>query len=140
MNKAMTPEEIFPDGQDHTDVVNPFTGFSGKARKATVAATLHNIALLDDLLPESVELKRIESIDEEIRKLIPSLKAIGIFDLFTLEEWVNDELKLGRIYVIILYLKHYPEEMTDSLAFKLEIIKNNTKSAILRIRLQTSVE
>ncbi len=135
MKKAFTPEEIFPDGEDYTIVVNPFTGLKGKARKATVAATLNNIALLNQLLLENEELDQIQAINEAISKLIPSLKAIGVFDLFNLEEWINDDRQLGRIYIIALYLKQYPEEMTAHLALKLNEIKQRTKSISLRSEL-----
>jgi hypothetical protein len=135
MKKAFTPEELFPAGEDYTIVTNPFTGLKGKARKATVAATLNNIAFLNRLLLENAELDQIQSIKEAIRKLIPSLKVIGVFDLFNLEEWISDDRQLGRIYVIALYLKQYPEEMTDPLALKLNEIKRGTKSLTLRSEL-----
>lgn len=135
MKKAVSPEEIFPDGEDYTVVVNPFTGLKGKARKATVAATLNNIALLNRLLLENTELDQIRMINQAISKLIPSLKAIGVFDLFNLEEWVSDDRQLGRIYVVALYLKQYSDEMTDRLVLKLNEIKRRTKSLSLRSEL-----
>lgn len=135
MKKAFTPEEIFPAGEDYTMVVNPFTGLKGKARKATVAATLNNIALLNRLLLENTELDQIQAIKEAINKLIPSLKVIGIFDLFNLEEWVSDDQQLGRIYVVALYLKQYPDEMTDRLSLKFSTIKQTIKSLSLRSEL-----
>lgn len=135
MKKAFTPEEIFPPGEDYTTVVNPFTGLAGKARKATVAATLNNIALLNRLLLENTGSDQIQLINEAISKLIPSLKAVGIFDLFSLEEWASDDRQLGRIYVVALYLKQYPDEMTDYLALKFIKIKQSTKSLSLRAEL-----
>lgn len=131
MKKASTPEELFPSGEDYTIVVNPFTGLKGKARKATVAATLNNIALLNQLLLENGELDHIQAIKKEISKLIPSLKVIGIFDLFNLEEWVGNTRQLGRVYVIALYLQQYPDEMTDNLALKLNKIEQSAKSPAL---------
>ena len=55
-----------------------------------MAATLNNIALLDRLLLENSELEQINQIKEEITKLLSSLKVVGIFDLFKLEEWISD--------------------------------------------------
>lgn len=135
MKKAFTPEEIFPAGEDYTIVVNPFTGLKGKARKATVAATLKNIALLNRLLLEDAEFDHIQGINNAISSLIPSLKVIGIFDLFTLEEWVSDSRQLGRVYVAALYLKQFPDEMTDALFLKLKTIKQTVKSRALRSEL-----
>ncbi|HSX04287.1 MAG TPA: hypothetical protein VLG76_06115 [Rhabdochlamydiaceae bacterium] len=135
--KAFTPEEILPAGVDYAMAVNPFTGLTGKIRKATVAASLNNIALLNKLLVEDTELDQIRRIDKAISKLIPSLKVVGVFDLFSLDEWASNDLQLGRIYIVLIYLKQYPEEMTDRLASILKKIKKNTKSRSLRSKLDT---
>lgn len=132
MKKPVSPEDIFPDGEDYTIVVNPFTGFQGKARKATVAATLNNIALLNRLLIEDEKVEDIQTTHEEISKLISSLKAIGVFDLFSLEEWLSDHRQVGRIYVAVLYLEHYRDEMTPDLILKLKEIKGSVESQALR--------
>lgn len=134
--KICSPEDILPSGDDYAMVVNPFTGMTGKARKGTVAATLNNIALLDRLLLNNRELEQIQQINEAVTKLIPSLKFVGIFDLFKLEEWFNDAQRLGRIYVVALYLKNNPEEMTQQLAAEIKKIQQSTKSIPLRSLLE----
>jgi len=136
MNKISTPEGILPDGDDFTLVVNPFSGSSGNARKGTVAATLNNIALLNKSL-SNAESDQNNEIKKAISSLIPSLKAVGIFDLFGIEEWINDTQQLGRIYVAVLYLKQYPNEITSGMKLKLQKIANSTQSVYLRNEIET---
>lgn len=118
-----TPEDILPDGDDHTLCINPFTGFQGKARKGTVAATLNNIALLDRLFLENANKEQIPNITKAIVELMPSLKAVGIFDFFSPIEWI-DPKHPGRTYVALLYLKYYPEEVNREIIDKLQEIKH----------------
>lgn len=139
MENVSTPEEILPAGDDYATVINPFTGIAGKARKGTVAATLNNIALLDRLLQKDAGSDQIRPINEAITKLISSLKVVGLFDLFNLEEWVTDEQRIGRVYVAALYLKHNPEEITERIAAKLEKIKQTTKSLVLSSELEAVI-
>lgn len=132
---VVTPEEILPAGDDEAVVVNPFTGIAAKARKGTVAATLNNIALLERILKNG-DFSEIVQIREAVTKLIPSLKVVGVFDLFNLEEWINDPNRLGRIYVVALYLKTYPEEMNEELISKLKAIQATTPSIPLKSLLE----
>jgi ferredoxin-fold anticodon binding domain-containing protein len=138
MSHVFTPEDILPDGDDHTTAVNPFTGFKGRARKGTVAATLNNIALLNRLFLENAKEDQIINIKKAIVELIPSLKAVGIFDLFNPQEWINNEPKyLGRTYVVLLYLKHYPEEIDEEITKKLKEIKKTAQSPFVQSELQS---
>lgn len=133
MKFIYTPEKILPAGDDYAMVVNPFTGDTKKARKGIVAATLNNIALLNQLLRDGEESKRdqINGIRDAIDQLIPSLKAVGIFDLFSIEEWLNDRHQPGRIFVAILYLNHYPEEFTKQIEIKLKEFREMNLSIFL---------
>lgn len=136
MTNVFTPEDILPNGDDHTISVNPFTGFCGKARKGTVAATLNNIALLDRLFLDDTGQEQISNIKKAVTKLIPSLKAVGIFDFFTPIEWINPE-HLGRTYVAILYLKYYPDGMNKEIADKLQGINLTIQNPLLQSEIQT---
>lgn len=137
MTKVFTPEDVLPDGDDHTTAVNPFTGFHGRARKGTVAATLNNIALLDRLFQENAGHDQIANVKKAIVELMPSLKAVGIFDLFNPIEWINDPKHLGRTYVALLYLKHYPEEISEEIVDKLKKIKQTVKIPFFQSELQS---
>jgi len=108
---AYTPEKILPDGVDTSRSVNPYTGETGEARKGTVAATLNNTALLNHLLADG-KIKETEEIVKAIRILIPSLKVVGVFNLFTPLEWLSSKDQPGRILCAILYLQAYPQEIT----------------------------
>lgn len=137
MSNVFIPENILPDGEDHTTAVNPFTGYQGRARKGTVAATLNNIALLNRLLLDNAEHDKIAPIKKAIIDLMPSLKAVGIFDLFDPLEWISSQNHPGRTYVAILYLKHYPEEMNKEIVHKLEMVKEAIESPFFQSELQS---
>ena len=136
MTKPFTPEDILPDGDDHTTSVNPFTGFRGRARKGTVAATLNNIALLDQLFSNNANQEQIADIKKAVIELMPSLKAIGVFDFFSPIEWFNLE-HLGRTYVALLYLKYYPDEINKEIADKLKKINQTTQNPFFQSELQS---
>lgn len=136
MANIFIPEDILPDGDDHTIVVNPFTGFQGKARKGTVAATLNNIALLDRLFLENSAQDQIAKVKKAIVELMPSLKAIGIFDLFNLAEWINPNYQ-GRTYVALLYLKNYPDEINEKIADKLRESNQELQNHLLQSEFQS---
>lgn len=112
---GVSPHQLLPDGVDGRTVTNPFTGEIGYARKGTVGAMLANTAKLNQLLvqPVSEESKQaIEDIGSVVKSLIPNLKIIGVFDLFSVDEWLQEGAKPGRVLVAIWYLQQYPEVMT----------------------------
>jgi hypothetical protein len=135
---TFTPESVMPAGADSTISINPYTGESGFARKGTVAATLNNVARLNQLLSqeETPELKKeIVEISTAIAQLIPSLQAIGVFDLFEPTYWIGQGEQPGRILALSLYLKHYPEKYTVALKEQLLKVKGSISSPYLRERL-----
>lgn len=115
-NAPFTPEKILPVGADSTISINPYTLESGEVRKGTVAATLNNIALLNQKLSKKASKEEIEKIDDiidAIKSLLPSLRVIGVFDLFTKEEWISSDNQPGRVMAGVLYLQRYPQEVTE---------------------------
>lgn len=114
-SKPFTPEGIFADGLDATTVENPYTGGKAFARKGTVAATLKNIALLNELLSKSDHSEQVNTILQEVHKLIPSLIAIGVFDFFEPLEWISNNGQPGRQLVGLLYLETHRERLSDEL-------------------------
>ncbi|MCE2991975.1 MAG: hypothetical protein LW825_03525 [Candidatus Jidaibacter sp.] len=132
--EPFTPEGVLAEGVDSTASTNPYTGESGQARKGTVAATLNNVALLNNLLYEKAspenELK-IQKIIDAITPLIPSLRVIGVFDLFTVDEWLSTDDQPGRILVATLYIQQYPQNITPKNKQRLLQIRNTTKIKIL---------
>lgn len=133
-NEVFTPEQVLPSGADSTTSTNPYTGESGPARKGTVAATLNNIALLNNLLSEKESPEneaKIETITEAIASLLPSLRVIGVFDMFTPEEWLSTKDQQGRALAAILYLQKYPQSITPSIKRHLERIRDQTKNKII---------
>ena len=128
-----TPESILPDGMDASLSVNPYTGEAGHARKGTVAATLNNVARLNQLLlqedtPENQE--EIQAILSAIDALIPSLQAIGMFDFFEPTYWIGQGEQSGRVAVICLYFQHYPEKYTTDMKERLRLIFENERPKV----------
>lgn len=136
MTKAFIPENILPDGDDYTTAINPFTGYRGRARKGIVAATLNNIALLDRLFSDNADEGQITDIKKAVVDLLPSLKAVGIFDFFSPIEWINKEY-LGRTYVVLLYLKCYPDEINKEIVDKLKMIHQMIQNPVFQSELQS---
>ncbi len=126
-----TPEAILPEGDDFTTATNPFTGETGRARKGIIAATLNNVALLNPLLLSNSDkhLSQIHAIESTIKELLPSLKAVGIFHMFTVDEWVGEGQQPGRVLAALLYLQAYPGECSPKLHLKLEHLSKSLSSS-----------
>lgn len=132
--KAFTPERILPAGVDSSISTNPYTGESGPARKGIIAATLNNVALLNILLTEKLSLSdstKVQEIVGAITSLIPSLRVVGVFDLFTPEEWLSSETQPGRVLAAVLYLQKYPQVITPAIKKHLLEIQNQTNIKVL---------
>lgn len=127
---AFTPEKILADGADISVSVNPYTGESGEVRKGTIAATLNNVAFLNNLIITKKSDQEIQSILHEIAKLVPSLRVVGMFDLFSVEEWLADQP--GRQLAAILYLQAYPDKLNSKLVKIIKDIEKNTKHDALK--------
>ncbi len=141
-SSAMTPEVILPDGVDATISINPYTGESGLVRKGTAAATIQNIALLNQHMAkpnDPVTDQEIEKVSSEIGRLIPSLTYIGVFDFFEPIEWIGSSEQPGRVLAAALYLKQHPGEMTEEIERKIQDISTSTPSDYLRNLLQTTL-
>ena len=128
--QVYTPEKILPTGIDSSLSVNPYTGESGQVRKGTIAATINNVALLNKLLNQGNQ-EGIEEVVKAVRVLIPSLKAIGIFNMFSPMEWLSTTDQLGRILVAVLLLQAYPAEITTEIKAKLAQIREQTPISYL---------
>lgn len=131
--RAFTPEKILPQGVDETISINPYTGESGYTRKGVIAATLNNVALLNKLLANSNKetALQVKEITEAIIGLIPSLRAVGIFNLFSIEEWIAAQEQPGRMMVGVLYLQQYPSEISDKARQKLKDAINHSAPPLL---------
>ena len=133
-----TPESILPAGVDSSISINPYTGESGNARKGTVAATLNNVARLNQLFlqEETPEQKNaIVEISNAIDQLIPSLQIVGMFDLFEPIHWIGEGEQPGRVLALLLYFKHYPEKCTPALRGRLSVVREKISSPYLREQL-----
>ncbi|MBU6383750.1 MAG: hypothetical protein KGR16_05485 [Verrucomicrobia bacterium] len=135
-----TPESVLPEGVDALISTNPYTGESGPSRKGTVVATLKNVALLNSLLlqKETLDIRKdIATISAAIDTLIPSLRVIGLFDLFEPMYWIGQGEQPGRILALVLYLKQYPEKYTLELQQHLLQVKEHISSPYLQEQLES---
>lgn len=133
-NEIFTQEKLLPAGVDSTIATNPYTGESGPARKGIIAATLNNIVLLNKYLSENMsatDVEKVQEISQVIESLVPSLRVVGIFDLFNPEEWFSSRTQPGRLFATVLYLQKYPQEMTPNIRKQLENIQKQTKIKVL---------
>lgn len=131
-----TPESLIPDGTDRTSFTNPFNGIQGEARKGTIGSTIINVARLNQLLDQKEmtdeERDEFQAICLIEKNLIESLNVLGMFDLFSPEEWLNSDIMPGRIYVIMLYLQTHPEQITPEMKKQLEHIAATAKSSFVK--------
>lgn len=131
--EAFTPESVLPNGIDSTISTNPYTGESGETRKGTVAATLNNVALLNKLLLAEpfTNTDKIEKLIIINTSLVPSLRVIGLFNMFSVDEWLASNEQPGRILTAVLYLQKYPKEITPAIRNRLLQIQKQTKIKML---------
>jgi hypothetical protein len=71
----MRAEDLFPAGVDSVEVDGV------RVRKGSIAAFIHNALALDQLDPEGEEYERAVA---EIQSLAPALKAVRVFEVFSL--------------------------------------------------------
>jgi hypothetical protein len=132
-----TLEKLLPIGVDSAIVTNPYTGERGDVRKGTIGASIQNIALLNKLFEQSNSSDQpIDEIVSEIRKLIPSLKVLGMFDIFNHEEWLNISLskQWGRVTCVLLYFEKYPAEIDSRIKSQILLLKEkDAPKALLKL-------
>jgi hypothetical protein len=73
--QQVRPETLFPDGLDSIDVGGT------QVRKGSIASFVHNALALERLDPGSSEYERTAA---EMRETIPALRAVRVFDVFSL--------------------------------------------------------
>lgn len=127
-NEIVTPSTLIPDGVDKIFLANPYTG--GKkheVRKATIGATIVNIVKLNGYLSAKTKADKsdIKSSITVIDGLIPSLKTLGLFNLFNGYEWLVDDTQPGKIITGILYFSHYPQEIDQKVKARLLELKKS---------------
>ena len=126
---SVSPEQILPQGIDSAEIANPFTGEKGNVRKGTIGATINNIAKLNKLFESNnANLEKnseFQAAINDIKQLIPSLKILGMFDLFTLDQYlsINKTKQWGRVICGLLYYQQYPVELNNEIISQLKDLK-----------------
>lgn len=97
--------KVLPNGVNESELIDPLTNLPIIVRMGTVLSTWRNIQTLNNyfsktnseiLIQDSPELNDIRHV---ISSYLPSLRAIGMFDLFSPKEWQQNPNQLGRAYV-----------------------------------------
>ncbi|MES2345128.1 MAG: hypothetical protein V4494_04230 [Chlamydiota bacterium] len=116
---AVNAENILSDSQNTTTIDGVV------ARKGSIAATIANVRALNALMQEAQDSEALQEILLDQRALIPTLKVIGMFDLFSIDEWLDPTHGEGRAWVGVLYLEAFPEQMSASIQQLLKLHQNN---------------
>ncbi len=90
-----------------------------KVRKGTIGTMMKNVALFEKNKDPSKRGQILHEIESDIGELIPSLKALDMFEFFSIIEWLEDPKREGRILVALLYLQQFPEKMSLDVQVKL---------------------
>ncbi|MDT8915514.1 hypothetical protein [Amycolatopsis sp. PS_44_ISF1] len=73
MPQPIRPEDVLPDGVDRTTIGGR------EVRKGAVAAFVANVRQLDQAEPGSTDRQQIV---EQLKELVPTLRAVGVLDVF----------------------------------------------------------
>lgn len=130
------PEEILNEEQNYTTAKD-----GSLVRKGSVAALIASANKADVLLikPQTVDVQSaLKTLAGDIRSLIPSLHSLGFFDIFPANDWFKTDsaLKLGKAYVGILYLQHFPHLVTAETESLLKTMQEKAP-APLKLEIQT---
>jgi hypothetical protein len=136
--QTLTPQDVLKDNEEGMRL--PDGTF---IRKGTIKATIDNIEILNRIFQLPFSSKRhaqIKEASKPIVELIPALHKVGIFDFFTIHEWLQNEKNLGRILVALLYLGKYDARLEEGdrhkIRQRLQILKMQIKEPEILERMQ----
>ncbi|MBM3467022.1 MAG: hypothetical protein FJX70_04220 [Alphaproteobacteria bacterium] len=68
-----------------------------------------------------------------MRKLMLSLKVIGVFDIFIPQEWLNiqDSKQWGRVTCVLLYLEKYPDIINSEIKSRIKAIEKASPPLVI---------
>ncbi|KAI8994431.1 hypothetical protein BC832DRAFT_543076 [Gaertneriomyces semiglobifer] len=113
----MKLDEITKDTDVH--VASPVNGFA--LRKGSFLCTMMNSDIFNDLVEKDTPASdpAIQKILQDVEGFVPALANSGLFDFFTIPEWI-DGAHPGRLMVLALYLGQHPELFTDDVKVALK--------------------
>lgn len=124
---AITAEEILSNEANSSISINPITKEQGEVRKGTIAATIANSLLLDELIakPSLTDQQQQQLVKAiiDLDDLIISGNYVGIYDFFTVEEWLNNTQRHGRVMAALLFLAKYPSRLNKNIIDHLNALK-----------------
>lgn len=99
-------------------------------RKGTVAATIQNISILNNLMLNNGDEKEIAQLVEEQRPLCKGLWAIGLTEVQPIPLWINDPNQPGRTLVAVIMLQECPQLITKEVREYLQKIRAKQHSSL----------
>lgn len=107
--EGVKPEDVLSDSAS-------FIELNGvQARKGSIGASISNINELNMLAVDShlsCENQKLQAILADQIDLMPALYAVGMFDLFSINEWLVPKQGEGRVWLGVLLLEIHPELQT----------------------------
>lgn len=126
---AITPEQLLADGQDHI-AQNGIT-----ARKGSIKALIDNVAELNLHLTDQKNPEKAKKAIADLFESMPTQKELKVFEMFPPAEWIANKDYPGKVMAGVLYLQHYPAELTP--AIKTELITlSKTAHPLLKAEIQ----
>lgn len=123
--KAVTPQDLLPDGQDKA-TINGVT-----VRKGSIASLIENVRLLNEMLLGDKPTEGAQGLMDDIRVALPVQKTFHVFDVFSVEDWISNGGRPGNVLAGVLYLQQYPNAMTDKVHNRL-VALSQTAHPVLR--------
>ncbi|AZL15800.1 hypothetical protein [Rickettsiales endosymbiont of Stachyamoeba lipophora] len=137
---AVTNDQVLANEVDSSISVNPITGEKGEVRNGTLAATMVNAVEIGKLLSKvqltQEEFKQFEELENQQKELIPYAKLTGIYDFFTVDEWMSDKSNLGRLYTGLLALERFPELLTKERKTFLKRVAKKTPNPQIKAKIK----
>lgn len=116
---AITPEQLLADGQDQINQ----NGLN--VRKGSIKALIDNVAELNLHLTDQGNSEKAKKAIADLYESMPVQKELRVFEMFPPTEWVTNKDQPGKVMAGVLYLQHYPTELTPLLKPQLLTISNS---------------
>lgn len=123
---AITPEQLLADGQDHINQ-NGLT-----VRKGSIKALIDNVAELNIQLTDKSDETKAQKAISDLFESMPTQKELKVFEMFPPTEWITNEDHPGKVMAGVLYLQHYPTELSPMLKTKLSKISKHAHPLLKR--------
>jgi hypothetical protein len=121
---AITPEQLLADGQDQINQ-------NGRTvRKGSIKALIDNVAELNLQLTEQGDPAKAHKAIADLFESMETQKELKVFEMFPPTEWIQSKDQPGKVMAGVLYLQHYPAELSSLLKSQLINISKSAHSLL----------